>query len=177
MNRFSLLCVLLLLVTAGCEEKVRPTIVPVETAELPSQESWKSTVVFSDSGRRSAILWAGHIAAYAQQRITLLGDSVHVDFFNEDGVHTSLLTARRGKVNDVTHDLEVYENVVVVSDSGTTLKTERLFWDNATRKVHTDAFVDIQSPREHIMGHGMESDQGLKQYRIMRVTGQAVTRE
>ena len=176
MNRFSLLCALLLL-TAGCEEKVRPTIVPVETAELPSQESWKSTVVFSDSGRRSAILWAGHIAAYAQQRITLLGDSVHVDFFNEEGVHTSLLTARRGKVNDVTHDLEVYENVVVVSDSGTTLKTERLFWDNTTRKIHTDAFVDIQSPREHIMGHGMESDQGLKQYRIMRVTGQAVTRE
>ena len=176
MNRFSLLCALLL-VTAGCEEKVRPTIVPVETAELPSQESWKSTVVFSDSGQCSAILWAGHIAAYAQQRITLLGDSVHVDFFNEDGAHTSLLTARRGKVNDVTHDLEVYENVVVVSDSGTTLKTERLFWDNTTRKIHTDAFVDIQSPREHIMGHGMESDQGLKQYRIMRVTGQAVTRE
>jgi LPS export ABC transporter protein LptC len=175
-NRFSLLCALLL-VTAGCEEKVRPTIVPVETAELPSQESWKSTVVFSDSGQCSAILWAGHIAAYAQQRITLLGDSVHVDFFNEDGAHTSLLTARRGKVNDVTHDLEVYENVVVVSDSGTTLKTERLFWDNTTRKIHTDAFVDIQSPREHIMGHGMESDQGLKQYRIMRVTGQAVTRE
>ncbi len=176
MKRFSLLCALLLVI-AGCEEKVRPTIVPVETAELPSQESWKSTVVFSDSGRRSAILWAGHIAAYAQQRITLLGDSVHVDFFNEEGVHTSLLTARRGKVNDVTHDLEVYENVVVVSDSGTTLKTERLFWDNTTRKIHTDAFVDIQSPREHIMGHGMESDQGLKQYRIMRVTGQAVTRE
>jgi LPS export ABC transporter protein LptC len=175
-NRFSFLCALLLVI-AGCEEKVRPTIVPVETAELPSQESWKSTVVFSDSGRRSAILWAGHIAAYAQQRITLLGDSVHVDFFNEDGVHTSLLTARRGKVNDVMHDLEVYENVVVVSDSGTTLKTERLFWDNTTRKIHTDAFVDIQSPREHIMGHGMESDQGLKQYKIMRVTGQAVTRE
>jgi len=175
-NRFFLLCALLP-VFAGCEEKVKPTVVPVETAELPSQESWKSTVVFSDSGRRSAILWAGHIAAYGQQRITLLGDSVHVDFFNDDGVHTSLLTARRGKVDDVTHDLEVYENVVVVSDGGTTLKTERLFWDNTTGKIHTDAFVDIQSPREHIMGHGMESDQGLKQYRIMRVTGQAVTNE
>ncbi len=176
MSRFFFLCAFLLVI-AGCEEKVKPTIVPVETSELPSQESWKSTVVFSDSGRRSAILWAGHIVAYAQQRITLLGDSVHVDFFNEDGVHTSLLTARRGKVNDVTHDLEVYEHVVVVSDSGTTLRTERLFWDNTTHKIHTDAFVDIQSPREHIMGHGMESDQGLKQYRIMRVTGQAVTNE
>lgn len=176
MNRFSLLCALLLVIT-GCEEKIKPSVVPLETAELPSQESWKSTVVFSDSGQRSAILWAGHIAAYAQERITFLSDSVRVDFFNENEVHTSLLTARRGKVNDLTHDLEVYENVVVVSDSGTTLKTERLFWNNTTHKIHTDAFVDIQSPREHIMGHGMESDQGLKQYKILRVTGQAVTNE
>ena len=176
MNRLSLVCALLLGMN-GCAEKVQPSIRPVATAELPTQESWRSTVVFSDSGQRSAILWAGHIAAYAQQRITLLGDSVHVDFFNENGRHSSLLTARRGKVNDVTHDLEVYENVVVVSDSGTTLKSERLFWNNTTRKIYTDAFVDIQSPRGHIMGHGMESDQGLKQYKIMRVTGQALTNE
>jgi LPS export ABC transporter protein LptC len=175
-NRFSFLCALVLVIT-GCEEKIKPSVAPVQTAELPSQESWKSTVVFSDSGQCSAILWAGHIAAYGQQRITLLSDSVRVDFFNENEVHTSLLTARRGKVNDLTHDLEVYENVVVVSDSGTTLKTERLFWNNTTRKIHTDAFVDIQSLREHIMGHGMESDQGLKQYKILRVTGQAVTNE
>jgi LPS export ABC transporter protein LptC len=175
-NRFSLLCMLLLVIT-GCEEKVQPSVVPVATAELPSQESWKSTVVFSDSGQRSAVLWSGHIASYDQQRVTLLSDSVRVDFFNESEVHTSLLTARRGKVNDLTHDLEVYENVVVVSDSGATLKTERLFWDNATRKIHTDAFVDIQSPREHIMGHGLESDQGLKQYKILHVTGQAVTND
>ena len=93
MNRFSLLC-MLLLVIAGCEEKVKPSVVPVETAELPSQESWKSTVVFSDSGQRSAVLWSGHIASYAQQRITLLSDSVRVDFYNESEVHTSLLTAR-----------------------------------------------------------------------------------
>ena len=40
-----------------------------------------------------------------------------------------------------------------------------------------DAFVDIVSPTEHIMGHGMESDQSLKNYRIFRVTGQRTTYE
>jgi LPS export ABC transporter protein LptC len=87
------------------------------------------------------------------------------------------MTARRGIVNDATRDLEAYENVVVISDSGTVLRTESLFWNNLTRKVHTDAFVDITSPTEHIMGHGMESDQGLKNYRIFRVTGQAIPNE
>lgn len=169
-----LLCGLAL---AGCEEKVKPTIVPVASKELPSQESWNSTVVFSDSAQLKAVLWSGHISAFASRQVTELADSIHVDFYNEQEQHTSLLTARRGVVHDATRDLEAYENVVVTSDSGTVLRTERLFWNNLTRKIHTDAFVDIKSPTEHIMGHGMESDQGLKNYRIFRVTGQAVSNE
>ena len=167
----------LLLLLTGCEEKVKPSVAPIPQSEIPSQESWKSTVTFSDSAKVKAVLWAGHIAVYAAHRYTLLSDSIHVDFYNESEEHTSLLTARRGKVNDQTQDFEAYENVIVISDSGTILRTERLFWNNADRKIHTDAFVDIVSPTEHIMGHGMVSDQGLKSYKIFRVTGQAVTNE
>ena len=124
-----------------------------------------------------AVLWAGHIAVFSGARYTLLSDSIHVDFFNDEGQHTSLLTARSGRVNDATRDFEAYDHVVVVSDSGTTLKTEQLFWKNSGRSIHTDAYVDILSPTEHIMGTGMVSDQGLKNYRIFRVTGHAVTKE
>ncbi len=162
---------------AGCEEKVKPRVVPLSTTEIPSQESWNSTVVFSDSARLKAVLWAGHIAVFSGRQITEMRDSIRIDFYDAFEQHTSLLTARRGVVHDATRDLEAYENVVVVSDSGTILKTERLFWNNATRKIHTDAFVDIRSPHEHIKGHGMESDQGLKHYKIFQVTGQALTDE
>jgi LPS export ABC transporter protein LptC len=177
MNRVLVVLLLAALVLTGCEEKVKPTIDPGASKELPSQESWNSTVVFSDSAHLKAVLWSGHISAFASRQVTEMSDSVHVDFYNELEQHTSLLTARRGIVHDATRDLEAYEHVVVISDSGTTLKTERLFWNNATRKIYTDAFVDIQSPKEHIMGHGMESDQGLKNYRIFKVTGQALTNE
>jgi LPS export ABC transporter protein LptC len=158
----------------GCEAKVRPSIVPLQTKNPPSQESWKSTVIFSDSARVSAILWAGHIAVYAEKEYTLLEDSIHVDLFDRSGNHTSVLTARRGKVDDRTRDFEAYENVVVTSDSGTTLKTDRLFWNDSESKIHTDAFVEIISSAEHIRGHGLVSDQSLKNYRIFRVTGESV---
>jgi LPS export ABC transporter protein LptC len=167
----------LALLAAGCEERARTPVVPAGQADIPSQESWRSTVVFSDSARVKAVLWAGHIASYSRQRVTMMDDSVHVDFYGEGGEHTSLLTARRGKVDDATQDFEAHENVVVVSDSGTTLRTEKLFWTNADRKIHTDAFVDITSPTERIMGHGLISDQGLKNYKIFKVTGQAVSHE
>jgi LPS export ABC transporter protein LptC len=169
--------VALMIFLTGCEEKGTPSVVQLSSTDIPSQESWNSTVTFTDSARTKAVLWAGHIVVFSVQRTTLLSDSIHVDFFNEREEHTSLLTARRGKVNDQTQDFEANENVVVISDSGTTLRTERLFWTNATRQIHTDAFVDIVSPSEHIMGTGMVSDQGLKNYKIFRVSGQAVTKE
>ncbi len=161
----------------GCEEKIRPSVMAVSQAEIPSQESWNSTVTFTDSGKVKAILWSGHIASYAAGQYTLLSDSIHVDFFDEEEHHTSLLIARRGRVNDRTQDFAAYDRVIVVSDSGTTLRTDSLYWDNATRRIRTEAFVDIVSPTEHIMGHGMVSDQGLKNYTIFKVTGQAVTKD
>lgn len=177
MRRNHWLVATLTIVSLACEERIRPSVVAVNQTEIPSQESWNSTVTFTDSGKVKAILWAGHIASFAPQQHTLLSDSIHVDFFDDLEHHSSLLTAQRGKVNDRTQDFAAYERVVVVSDSGTTLRTDSLYWDNATRKIRTEAFVDIVSPTEHIMGHGMVSDQGLKNYTIFKVTGQAVTKE
>ena len=168
---------LLLLVLPGCEEKLRPTVVPVNARDLPAQESWLSTVTFSDSAKVKAILWAGHIAVYTDRQFTLMDDSIHVDFFDEEERHSSILTASSGRVNDRTKDFAAYENVVVVSDSGTILNTDSLFWNSATRKIETEAAVEIISPTEHIRGQGLVSDQGLKDYRISKVTGEAVIKE
>lgn len=169
--------VVLILLASGCEEKIRPVVAGDARAEGPSQESWNSTVTFTDSARLRAVLWAGRIAVYAERQYTLLSDSVRVEFFDEAQRRTSVLTARRGKVNDRTRDFEAYDDVVVLSDSGTVLRTDRLFWTNETRMIHTDAYVEITSPTEEIRGHGMESDQSLRNYRIFRVTGRAVARE
>jgi len=65
MNRFHIAALLLL---AGCGEKINPSIQPLPESSLPSQESWRSTVYFTDSARIKAILWAGHIADFQGQR-------------------------------------------------------------------------------------------------------------
>jgi LPS export ABC transporter protein LptC len=177
MRVHTMLVAALALHAAGCEERVRPAVAPVQQQELPSQESWNSTVVFSDSARVRARLRAGYIAVYSPQGYTLLSDSVTVDFYDEEERHTSVLTSRRGRVDDRTRDFAAYGSVRVRSDSGTVLTTDSLFWRNVDQTILTQAFVDILSPTEHITGHGLISDQSLKNYRIARVTGQTVTRE
>ncbi len=163
----------------GCsEEKLKPAISSIGLGrDIPTQESWNAKIIFTDSGRVTAVLRAGHIALFQQKRYTELDSSITVDFYDQQQRHTSVLTALRGRVNDITHDFEAHGNVVVVSDSGTTLMTEDLYWSNKTQKVNTPSFVDITSPTEHIQGHGFESDQGLKHYTVFKVTGQATTHE
>ena len=166
------------IVTSCSEEKVKPPVSAIDIKQdNPTQESWNAVIRFTDSGKVTAVLHSGHIASFTEKRYTVLDSNIVVDFFDQNEKHTSVLTARRGQVNDVTHDFEAHDHVVVISDSGTTLRTEELYWSNKTQKINTPAYVEIVSPTEHIFGHGFESDQSLKHYAIFKVTGQAKTND
>lgn len=165
---------MLVLALTGCEEKVKPSVLSgVSATQLPSQESWNSTITFSDSGTVKAIVQAGHIYAYDNSAVTYLDSGVVVDFFDEDGLHTTTLTSRRGVVDEGTNNLEATGNVIVRSDSGTVVYTEKMFWDNSRQLIHSPEFVRIVSPKERLQGTGFESDHNLRNYRIFKVTGTA----
>lgn len=165
---------LMFLGLSGCEEKVKPSVLSgVSSTQLPSQESWNSTITFSDSGIVKAVVKAGHIYAYDHTRITYLDSGVVVDFFDEFGHHSTKLTSQRGSVDEGTNNLEATGNVVVRSDSGTVVYTEKMFWTNAKQLIHSPEFVRIVSPKEQLQGTGFESDHNLRNYRIFKVTGTA----
>lgn len=178
MNVRWLLVAMVVAVAGGCEEKIKPTVLPeIDPVSLPLQESWNSTVILSDSGIVKAVIRSGYIRVFEEPRHTLLSEGVMVDFYNEEGHVSSVLTSREGLVNDRTNDLEAWGNVVVVSKTDSSvLKTERLFWDNRREIVHTPEFVSIVSPTEQIQGTGFEAQQNLKNYRIFRVSGETQAR-
>lgn len=169
-----LLTGIVIIVLSGCEEKVKPSVLSgVSSAQLPSQESWNSTITFTDSGIVKAIVKAGHIYAYDNSSITYLDSGVIVDFFDESGKHTTVLTSRQGSVDEGTNNLEATGNVIVKSDSGTVVYTEKMFWDNRRQLIHSPEFVRIVSPKERLQGTGFESDHNLRNYKIFKVTGTA----
>jgi len=138
--------------------------------ELPAQESWNSTVFFTDSGKTRAILTAGHLQVFNTRKETILDDGVRVDFFNSQEIKTTTLTSKRGRVDETTNDLFAIDSVVAVNDSGIVVKTEELKWRNSDKKIVSDKFVTINSPDEHIEGYGFESDQHLRNYVIYNIT-------
>lgn len=166
------LSLIVLLTFYGCQqERVQPSVISnVQLEKLPSQESWHSKITFTDSGRTKAVMYAGHIRVYYDTQETLIDTSVKVDFYDENQIHTSTLTSKRGRVDDATQNLWARDSVVVVSDSGVTITTSELMWRNKDRKIVSDKFVTILSPKEKIQGYGFESDQGLRFYTIFNIT-------
>jgi len=163
---------LILLALYGCsDEKVKPAIDRSLKAEkLPAQESWGSTIVFTDSGYTAAILKAGHIQMFPETQQTLLDGNVKIDFYNTQKIITTVLTSKRGRVEDATKNLYAIDDVVAKGNDGTVLTTEELMWRNSDKKIVTDKFVTIVSPREKIQGYGFESDQHLRNYVIKNIT-------
>lgn len=165
-----LLVLSLLFLTSCSDQKVKPSINPsLSVEELPAQESWDATVFFSDSGKTTAILKAGHLQVFYESKETILDQNIKVDFYNEEEIKTTTLTAKRGRVDDATRDLYAMDSVVVKNDS-TTIQTEELKWRNSDKKIVSDKFVTIISPKEKIQGYGFESDQHLQNYVIYNIT-------
>ena len=156
----------------GCtKEKVEPTVtVQLTVEEIPDQESWNSTIFFTDSGKTRAILNAGHIKVFSKIKETLLDSNIRVDFYNNEEIHTTTLTSKRGKVDEKTNNLYAIDSVVAVNDSGIVITSDEMMWRNRDRKIVSDKYVTIVSPKEKIEGYGFESDQNLRNYIIYNIT-------
>ncbi|MBS1514628.1 MAG: LPS export ABC transporter periplasmic protein LptC [Bacteroidetes bacterium] len=154
----------------SCENKFEPPKSDLSSDNVPIQESWNSVVTFSDSGFVKAILKAGHISAYSDKGYTVIDSGAVVDFY-KNGEIVSTLTGNRGRVEDNSKDIEIYDSVRVVNKTGSELKTSKLLWKNKTQKVYSDVFVKITTPKERVEGVGFESDQNLSNYKIYKVSG------
>ncbi len=129
------------------------------------QEGWSSQVVSTKDGRPTAIIAYGHMLKYKNDQLYRFNQGVQVDLYDEHGVHLSRVTADSGVMHEATYDLEAHGNVVVVSDTGIVLRTERLFYNKTNDKVYSDAPVTIiHGPGDTLYGKGFESDKTLSNY-------------
>jgi len=161
-----------ILIFAGCQKRKENTVENSENFEFPDQEGWKSKVISTTNGIVGAIIQYGHMQRFKKRKVVEFDQGIVVDFFNEEGEHTSKLTSKNGKLDEDTKNIEAFGNVVVVSDTGITLKTERLRWDNSIEKIVTYEFVTIvTAEQDTFYGNGFESDQNLENWRITGFSG------
>ena len=163
--------VILILITA-CEKQSEEDIITDSEDELiPDQESWNSQIILTSAGSKVALVKAGHIIKFNKKNILIMDEGLEVDFFNDQNIHTSHLTADAGEVNERLNDLTATGNVVVVSDSGETLHTEVLLWSNKLQKILSEVDVMITTGTDTLYGVGFESDAALHSWTIKEPKG------
>ncbi|MCI0493624.1 LPS export ABC transporter periplasmic protein LptC [candidate division KSB1 bacterium] len=162
------------LILSNCRKKHESASANSEDLEFPDQEGWNSVVTTTKNGLVSAIIHYGRMQQFKKKKVVELFEGIKVDFFDEKGKPTSNLISETGKINEVTNDIEASGNVVVVSDTGITLRTKYLKWDNNIEKIISNEFVTIiTADQDTFFGKGFESDQNLNNWRILDFSGKA----
>ncbi len=153
----------------GCSEHADDTEYSAgENEKYPVQEGWNSKILVSKAGSLQAVVQYGHMIKYEGEDVILIDQGVTVDFYSHAGEHTSSLTSDRGQFNEKTEDIVGLGRVSVVSDSGVTLHTEILHWDNKRGKIFSDTLVMVTTrDSDTLYGIGFESNSDLTR-RVLR---------
>jgi len=155
--------ILLLLSACGKEEPKAPQL----PLDVPDQVIENTTITFTEQGVKSAVIYAKHLEVYEKKDLRKT-KGVRVDFYNEEGNHTSALVADSGLIREKRQNVEALGNVVVTTEEGIKLETASLRWDPQKRKIVTDDFVKITKKKDVITGYGLEADEELKHFVIKK---------
>ena len=94
------------------------------------------------------------------------------NFFNDSGAHISTLYSDSAIVESFSNNLRAFGNVKVVSDSGYTLFSDRIYWNNQYKLVTSDDSVMFtNSYKDTMYGVGFESDIDLTHSKIYKPFG------
>jgi len=165
----------LFLILQSCTNDLKDVMALPTNKLSPSQVGDSVTMLYTDSAELKIVLTASRMLLFNNKNIsepfTILPKGFFVTFFDEEEKISSTLKANYGVRYESTKRMEAKYKVEVVNKKGEKLETERLVWDEANKKIYTDAPIKITTPTQVISGKGLNSNQDFTKYEIKEVTG------
>lgn len=144
----------------------------VQTDSIYPEKAIDVVLTVTDSGRKIAEIRSPLMERYSGKNPYMeMTKGLQGLFFDKSGVKENQLDADYGISKQNEKLIEVRRNVVLENIKGEKLNTEKLTWNQATKKIYTDEFVKITTPDEVIYGNGFESNQNFTEYRIFNIKG------
>jgi LPS export ABC transporter protein LptC len=155
---------------ACVEEGIRPGVSMTVTDSADQKIIEMSTRVFEDGMARSHVTADTAYVYQARQVMDLR--NMRVTFYDEQGVQSSVLTARQGMYTMTNGSLDARGGVRVESTDGKLLLTEHLIYDKTTLEIRSDTLFTYTSPTERLTGNGFKSDLDFRNVVIDQPRGQ-----
>ncbi len=169
--RFTFLIVLLSFVMSCDPVGNSPEQDKQQNERIPTQESWNPTIRINSVGKETVQARAAYSANYDNPKEIVFIGKVQLDFFDQNGAHSSTMTADTGRIDDKRHLFTATGNVFVAADSGMTLSTCILYWNENQESIYTDQSIILTTDTDTLYGVGFESDANLEHWTITQPTG------
>ena len=159
----------------SCQSKVEADLPSklIEQEELPTVDATNFETTYTDSGVTRYRLTTPRLLEFENKKdpYTEFPEGFHVIEFDKNQHITSGISANYGKRYKKEEKWVAIGNVVAVNDQGDTLKTEELTWLRKEKRIFSDKYVRIIRSDQIITGIGLESDENLKNWKILQPKG------
>jgi LPS export ABC transporter protein LptC len=165
----------------SCQSKVEADLPSklIEQEELPTVDATNFETTYTDSGIVRYRLTTPRLLEFDNKKdpYTEFPDGFHIIEFDKNQNVTSGISANYGKHFEKEKKWEAIGNVIAINDKGDTLKTEKLIWLEKEKRIYSDKYVRIIRKDQVITGIGLESDENLKNWKILQPKGSLYVNE
>ena len=157
----------------ACENDIEKIKAFSSTENLPILEAYNFETLYSDSGQVRYSLKTAKLLRFENEGAAFheFPEGMQIVQFDAKGKVISSLTADYAKQFLKEQKWEAKNNVVATNEKGDTLKTEHLIWEEKTKKIYTEEFVEIIRLDGIYTGIGLTADESLQKWRIKKLKG------
>ena len=164
------------LLFVACQQDEVIENIPVYSSEAVNVEVTKDvTIYYSDSAITRVIVTGPKLLNYTErnQQRKEFPDGIRVEFFNDVGAISSILTAKYAVQYEIDNKVIVRDSVVWRSSEDQQLETTELIWDERQELVYTNKFSVITTPSDTIFTQYFKARQDFSEI-IMTSTDGAI---
>jgi LPS export ABC transporter protein LptC len=147
----------------SCENDLQKIKKINSNLDSPNETSENLHIIYTDSGYAQIELFAGIAEKYTvPKKVTKFKDGLKVNFFNDHGEITSVLTSLYGEVDDETGNITVRDSVELLNVlEKKKLESEVLYLNKDNDSIYTDKPMIITYPDMILYGKGGWTNQSF----------------
>jgi len=142
------------------------------TDDSPDQIVNNIHTLYSDTGVVRFEIIASRMEVFTvPEKKTIFKNGFQVNFFKSKDSIEATLTADYAEMKESDNSLFARNKVIFTNfEKKQTLKTEELFWDQKSKKIHTEKAYEIIGEKSYVSGYGMDANETFSEYNTHKVS-------
>lgn len=137
----------------------------------PSETMDNFRMVYTEGGKPRMIVSAPYVQRYSLKKepFSEFNKGINVESYSEAGVRVASITSNYAIYHENQKLWEARGNVIGKNNKGETLYTEKLYWNEQTRRVSSDVFVKVvRANGTYSTGEGIDADEKFQDYSVKK---------